>query len=65
MQRIRMTALDPTQFGKLVRGVSLRQIQALPLRVAIGRMKEAGDLDAIRNLNQEISGTLIALEVEK
>jgi adenylate cyclase len=27
MQRIRMTALDPTQFGKLVRGVSLRQIR--------------------------------------
>ncbi len=40
------------------RGVSLRQIQALPLRVAIGRMKEAGDLDAIRNLNREIGSTL-------
>jgi V/A-type H+-transporting ATPase subunit A len=47
------------------RGISLRQIQALPLRVAIGRMKEAGDLDAIRNLNQEIGSTLAALEVEK
>ena len=47
------------------RGISLRQIQALPLKAAIGRMKEAGDLDAIRNLNQEISGTLMALEVEK
>jgi len=47
------------------RGISLRQIQALPLRVAIGRMKEAGDLDAIRNLNQEIGSTLMALEVEK
>jgi V/A-type H+-transporting ATPase subunit A len=47
------------------RGISLRQIQALPLRVAIGRMKEAGDLDVIRNLNQEIGSTLAALEVEK
>ena len=47
------------------RGVSLRQIQALPLRAAIGRMKEAGDLDAIRNLNQEIGSTLVALVVEK
>jgi V/A-type H+-transporting ATPase subunit A len=47
------------------RGISLRQIQALPLRVAIGRMKEAGELDAIRNLNQEIGITLMALEVEK
>jgi V/A-type H+-transporting ATPase subunit A len=47
------------------RGISLRQIQALPLKAAIGRMKEAGDLDAIRNLNQEISGTLMVLEVEK
>ncbi len=47
------------------RGVSLRQIQALPLRVAVGRMKEAGDLDAIRNLNQEIGNTLVALVVEK
>jgi adenylate cyclase len=27
MQRIRMTALDPAQFGKLIRGVSLRQIR--------------------------------------
>jgi len=27
MQRIRMTALDPAQLGKLVRGVSLRQIR--------------------------------------
>ena len=47
------------------RGISLRQIQALPLRVAIGRMKEAGDLDAIRNLNLDISSTMRALEVEK
>jgi adenylate cyclase len=27
MQRIRMTALDPAQLGKLVRGISLRQIR--------------------------------------
>ncbi|MGA9085072.1 MAG: V-type ATP synthase subunit A, partial [Methanoregula sp.] len=47
------------------RGVSLRQIQALPLRAAIGRMKEAGDLDTIRSLTGEISDKLTALEVEK
>jgi V/A-type H+-transporting ATPase subunit A len=47
------------------RGINLRQIQALPLRVAVGRMKEAGDLDAIRNLNLDISSTMRALEVEK
>jgi V/A-type H+-transporting ATPase subunit A len=47
------------------RGVSLRQIQALPLRTAIGRMKEAGDLDVIRNLTGEINDKLTALEVEK
>jgi V/A-type H+-transporting ATPase subunit A len=47
------------------RGVSLRQIQVLPLRATIGRMKEAGDLEAIRNLIQEISSKLMALEVEK
>jgi V/A-type H+-transporting ATPase subunit A len=47
------------------RGISLRQIQALPLRVTIGRMKEGGDLDVIRNLIEEIRGNLTALEVEK
>jgi V/A-type H+/Na+-transporting ATPase subunit A len=47
------------------RGVSLRQIQGLPLRVTIGRMKEGGDLDVIRNLIDEIRDKLNALEVEK
>jgi V/A-type H+-transporting ATPase subunit A len=47
------------------RGVSLRQIQGLPLRVTIGRMKEGGDLDVIRTLIDEIRDKLNALEVEK
>jgi V/A-type H+-transporting ATPase subunit A len=47
------------------RGVSLRQIQALPLRVTIGRMKEAGDPEVIRNLIDETRDKLAALEVER
>jgi len=47
------------------RGVGLRQIQGLPLKAAIGRMKEAGDLDAIRSLGDEVKNRLAALEVER
>ena len=47
-------------------GVSLRQIQALPTRAAIGRMKEAVHLETIRSaalVRLVIKAT--ALEVEK
>ena len=47
------------------RGISLRQIQALPLKATIGRMKEAGETDAIRLIIDEISTAFPALEVEK
>ncbi|MGD0079370.1 MAG: V-type ATP synthase subunit A [Methanoregula sp.] len=49
----------------MTRGVSLRQIQALPLRATIGRMKDVADLDAIRNMLTEIDEKLMSLEVEK
>jgi len=47
------------------RGVSLRQIQALPLKATIGRMKEVGETDAIRLIISEISTAFTTLEVEK
>jgi len=46
------------------RGVSLRQVQALPLRASIGRMKEAG-VDEIRGMIGDISDRMAALGVEK
>jgi len=47
------------------RGISLRQIQALPLKAAIGRMKEIGETDAIRQIIDEINTSFMAIEVEK
>ena len=46
-------------------GFSLRQVQALPLRASIGRMKDVGDLEVIRGMIREISDRMMALEVEK
>jgi V/A-type H+-transporting ATPase subunit A len=46
------------------RGVSLRQVQALPLRASIGRMKDAG-VEETRGMIGEISDRMMALEVEK
>ena len=36
------------------RGVTLRQVQALPIRAGIGRMKDVQDIEAIRNMGQDI-----------
>jgi len=47
------------------RGISLRQIQALSLRAAIGRMKDAADADAVRGILDTVNATLSNLEVEK
>lgn len=47
------------------RGVALRQIQALPLKATIGRMKEIQDLGEIRAIISDIEEQLMALEVEK
>jgi V/A-type H+/Na+-transporting ATPase subunit A len=47
------------------RGISLRQIQALPLKAAIGRMKDATDAAAVRVILDDVNVTLSGLEVEK
>jgi V/A-type H+-transporting ATPase subunit A len=47
------------------RGISLKQIQALPLKTDIGRMKDIQDLESIRNMIDGISRELASLEVEK
>lgn len=47
------------------RGVSLRQVQALPLKASIGRMKEAADAGAVRQVVDEIVAVLSKLEAER
>jgi V/A-type H+-transporting ATPase subunit A len=47
------------------RGISLRQIQALPLKAAIGRMKDAADAAAVRAILNDVNAALSNLEVEK
>ena len=39
--------------------------QALPLKAAIGRMKDAADADVVRVLLDDVGVTLSALEAEK
>lgn len=47
------------------RGVSLKQVQGLPLRAAIGRMKEIPEIDRIRGIITDIDTNLSGLVVEK
>ena len=47
------------------KGVSLRQIQTLPLRAGIGRMKDVQDVEAIRKMMGDIGQQIAGLEVEK
>jgi V/A-type H+/Na+-transporting ATPase subunit A len=47
------------------RGVSLRQIQALPLRAGIGRMKDEQDIGVIRKMSDDIGQQIAALGVER
>jgi V/A-type H+-transporting ATPase subunit A len=47
------------------RGISLKQIQALPLKTTIGRMKDIQDPENIRKMIDDISRDLASLEVEK
>lgn len=47
------------------RGVSLRQIQTLPMKATIGRMKDEGDIGTIRGMLDEIGEKMTGLEVEK
>src|SRR5512145_989379 len=47
------------------RGVSLRQIQNLPLKAGIGRMKDEQDIEAIRKMMGDIGQQISALGVER
>ncbi len=47
------------------RGVSLRQIQALPLKAVIGRMKEIQDTKELESVLGDIREKMSALEVER
>jgi hypothetical protein len=47
------------------RGVALRQIQAVPLKAVIGRMKDEQDIEAIRAILGDIEQKLTSLKVEK
>ena len=47
------------------RGVALRQIQALPLRAGIGRMKEAKETTELQKLIDDVGSQIRALEVER
>jgi V/A-type H+-transporting ATPase subunit A len=47
------------------RGVALRQIQAVPLKPVIGRMKDEQDPEVIRSILGDIEKQLSSLEVEK
>jgi V/A-type H+-transporting ATPase subunit A len=47
------------------KGVSLRQIQTLPLKAGIGRMKDVQDIEAIRKMMGDIGQQIVSLEVEK
>ncbi len=47
------------------RGISLRQIQALPLRPAIGRMRDLQDTEDIRKIMGDIEEKITGLAVEK
>ena len=47
------------------RGVSLRQIQNLPLKAGIGRMKDEQDVEAIRKMMGDIGQQITGLGVEK
>jgi len=47
------------------RGVSLRQIQNLPLKAGIGRMKDVQDIEVIRTMMGDIGQQIAGLGVEK
>ena len=47
------------------RGVSLRQIQNLPLKAGIGRMKDEQDIEVIRKMPGDIGQQIAALGVER
>ena len=64
MLKVIMTYYEQVNLA-MNRGVSLRQVQALPLRATIGRMKEAADADAVRKMIDEVTAAVARLEVER
>ncbi len=64
MLKVIMTYYEQVNLA-MNRGVGLRQIQALPLKATIGRMKDVADLGTIRGMLNEISETIARTEVEK
>ncbi|MDD5142550.1 V-type ATP synthase subunit A [Methanoregula sp.] len=64
MLKVIMTYYEQVNLA-MNRGVSLRQVQALPLRATIGRMKEAADAEAVRKMIDEVTAAVTRLEVER
>jgi V/A-type H+-transporting ATPase subunit A len=64
MLRVIMTYFEHMNVA-MGRGVTLRQVQALPIRAGIGRMKDIQDTEAIRAMVGDIEQQLSNLVVEK
>jgi V/A-type H+/Na+-transporting ATPase subunit A len=64
MLRVIMTYFENVNVA-MSRGVTLRQVQALPIRTGIGRMKDVQDTEAIRAMVSDIEHQLADLAVEK
>ena len=64
MLRVIMTYFEHMNVA-MGRGVTLRQVQALPIRADIGRMKDMQDTEAIRAMVGDIEQQLSNLVVEK
>jgi V/A-type H+/Na+-transporting ATPase subunit A len=64
MLRVIMTYFEHVNVV-MARGISLRQVQSLPLRAVIGRMKDEQDMEKLRMIVGEMEDQLSRLEVEK
>ena len=64
MLRVIMTYFEHVNVA-MGRGVTLRQVQALPIRAGIGSMKDLQDVDSIRAMVTDIEEQLSGLVAEK
>jgi len=64
MLRVIMTYFEHVNVA-MGRGVTLRQVQALPIRAGIGRMKDVQDVDTIRAMVTDIEHQLSGMVAEK
>jgi V/A-type H+/Na+-transporting ATPase subunit A len=64
MLKVIMTYYEQANLA-MNRGVGLRQVQQLPLKAMIGRMKDAGETDEVRKMIDEVTRAISSLEVEK